>query len=245
MNPVINSIKLMPLLVCLYFFSCKNAEDPDSTTDPIKDTVAVVDTTIEVEGNIKKCIYTKLSEKYIYEVKNIQNCDSSDLACENTTIVIIRDKKTLMVVDSINMFSGNHFSDVFTKPDERSKSYFTKYNLDATNVDGDFCDFIVADFNFDNKEDFAIVFDSEGSAGVTYNFFVQGLDSKLSLNTFLTDTLRVFPVQFYPKTKRLKSEARSGTCWHFETIYQLKNTSDWRAVSSTIFDDFKGAKSTK
>ena len=100
-------------------------------------------------------------------------------------------------------------------------------------------------YYFDNKEDFAIVFDSEGSAGVTYNFFVQGLDSKLSLNTFLTDTLRVFPVQFYPKTKRLKSEARSGTCWHFETIYQLKNTSDWRVVSSTRFDDCKGAKSTK
>jgi hypothetical protein len=240
-----SSIKLLSILAFVSFFSCKNTEDSDSTNDPIKDSVVVVDSMLEEKGIIKQCIYTKLSEKYNYEIKNIQRCDSSDLDCENIAIVIIRDKKTLAVVDSVNTTLSWQFEDVFTKPEERSKSFFTKFNLDALIENGDFGDFIVADFNFDNKEDFAIIYDSGASSGATYNFFIQGSNYKMYLNTFLTDTLRVFPDQFYPKTKRLKSETRSGTCWHFETIYQLKNTSDWRVVSSTKFDDCKGQKSKK
>lgn len=94
-------------------------------------------------------------------------------------------------------------------------------------------DFIVADFNFDNLKDFAILYDYGGNGGPIYSYFFQNKDGK-----FTED--EKFPLNkgFFPKTmdktnKRLTIIRPQGCCKTNTTIFQLKDNK-WKIVSSVL-----------
>ena len=71
-----------------------------------------------------------------------------------------------------------------------SRSYINGYNKDGEAVDGMYGDLIIADFNFDGKEDFAIARDM----GFTefYDFYLQQ-NNNFEKNSFLSANLRGLP----------------------------------------------------
>lgn len=93
-------------------------------------------------------------------------------------------------------------------------------------------DFIIADFNFDNLEDFAILYDFGGNGGPLYSYYFQ--DKKD--DTFKTE--KQFPLNEGPFPKNIDRNNNTltisgprGCCKVSTTIFQLKDNK-WDVLSS-------------
>lgn len=91
--------------------------------------------------------------------------------------------------------------------------------------------FITADFNFDNLEDFAILYDSGGNGGPVYSFFIQNKKGKFEKFTDFPLNEGPFPKEINKKDKKLTISGPIGCCKIETTIFQLKNTK-WNIISS-------------
>lgn len=93
-------------------------------------------------------------------------------------------------------------------------------------------DFIIADFNFDNLEDFAILYDFGGSGGPVYSYYFQDKNdgSFKTEKTFLLNE-GPFPKIIDKKSKTLTISTTKGCCKTSTTIFQLKNNK-WDVISS-------------
>jgi hypothetical protein len=100
------------------------------------------------------------------------------------------------------------------------RSYSTGKNRNAIITDTDFGDIVVADFNFDSREDIAIRFDDE-NGGTYYRFYIQGKDRQFHLDSFLTDSMTLVPTYFNRTKKRLTTYQHAGAGFEGEQIYQL------------------------
>ncbi len=90
--------------------------------------------------------------------------------------------------------------------------------------------FIVADYNFDGLEDFAIVNYEGGNGGPRYTYFFQDVNNHFIKN-------KAFPLQdgFFPKkidnqNKTLTISGPVGCCKISTTVYQLKAKDQWATV---------------
>jgi hypothetical protein len=99
------------------------------------------------------------------------------------------------------------------------RSYSTGKNRIAAIIGTDFGDIVVADFNFDSREDIAIRFDDE-NGGTYYRFYIQGKDRQFQLDSFLTDSMSIVPTYFNRAKKRLTTYRLAGVR-DAENIYQL------------------------
>ena len=99
------------------------------------------------------------------------------------------------------------------------RSYSTGKNRNAIISDTDFGDIVVADFNFDSREDIAVRYDDENS-GTYYRFYIQGKDRQFQLDSFLTDSISIVPTYFNRTKKRLTTYRLAGVR-DAEDIYQL------------------------
>lgn len=93
-------------------------------------------------------------------------------------------------------------------------------------------DFIIADFNFDQLEDFAILYDSGGNGGPVYSYYFQDkndgtfkMDKEFPLNE------GAFPKIIDSNNKTLTTIAPLGCCKINTTIFQLKENK-WNILSS-------------
>ena len=82
------------------------------------------------------------------------------------------------------------------------RSYITGLNKNAKALKNDYGDFIVADFNFDGKEDFALKYNANyKSSGPLYAFYIQQADGSFKNNQFLTGKVGTFPAIIDSKQK--------------------------------------------
>lgn len=116
-------------------------------------------------------------------------------------------------------------------------SYSTGLNINKEIVDNYYGDVVVADFNFDHKEDLAIINDSGGNGGPLYSFFLQDADQKFKLNTFLRDSMAFFPSTIDPQKRTLTTYAHAGNCWLGEHIFVFnEKTGKWKTKSKRLID---------
>ncbi|OYU78845.1 MAG: hypothetical protein CFE23_16695 [Flavobacterium sp. BFFFF1] len=115
-----------------------------------------------------------------------------------------------------------------------TRSYTTHVNDDHNNADNQFEDFIVADFNFDGKEDFAVKRDSGGNGGSLYSYFIQNDNEKFELNDYLTNTMVYFPIIFNKKKLTLTTLVHANAYQRNRTIYKCDSKTTWKIVSEKL-----------
>lgn len=75
---------------------------------------------------------------------------------------------------------------------------------------GDSEDFIVADFNFDGREDFAIKNNVGGNRGALFSFYIQNQNGTYKLDQYLTDKVLFLP--------DLDKESKSLITWTYQQL---------------------------
>ena len=101
------------------------------------------------------------------------------------------------------------------------RSYITNKNVNVEVVDNDYGDLIVADFNFDGCDDFAIKREEGGNGGPLYNFYIQD-ENGFHLDDFLSNSVIFFPTYFDKNKKTLTTLVHANAYQLRETIYKLR-----------------------
>lgn len=141
--------------------------------------------------------------------------------------------KNKMAKDSFSLTS-NFFYSILEDPKE-VRSYTTKFNINKQVVDNIYGDIVVADFNFDKKDDIAILSDTGGTSGPLYSFYLQGENMKFKLDKFLTDSMAYFPDEI--KNNQLQTSVVGGVCYLGRHTYVFdKKKSSWVEKSHITID---------
>lgn len=173
----------------------------------------------------QRCTHTELSKTYNFQtqikrIKQEENADSCIIK------IIVSSKMTNKIVKTIQITSTFLLDDSSFVNCNKVRSYTTGVNGRMLIEDWDYGDLIVADFNFDNREDFAVKREVGGNGGPAYNYYIQNTDSTFVFNKFLSETLDCFPTYFNKNNKTLTLICRSTSVSDIETIYKfdtLKN----------------------
>ena len=158
------------------------------------------------------CNHTNLSGQFDIKVSavKINNTVTGSDSCLAT--IILLEKKSKKIIQKIKVGS-THFSENVFKDCSFVQSYQTKMNHAFDVVDNNYGDLIVADFNFDGKDDFAVIKDSGGNGGPLYDFYIQGKEKRFFRDEFLSDTMGCSRLilaknQKYSKLRFMQTPAR-------------------------------------
>ncbi len=235
---------LMGMLVLASCSSNSNENNDVSEKDQTaKDSLANQRYTLQTA----ECLHTDLSVDFNFQVRFwrctlIKNNEDSCYIKIN-----IINKNTKEIVDSISYmswdFAGTEFN-VCTYGDlnptgYRTTSYITGKDttgLGVGNLDLDHGDIVIADLNFDGREDIALLRDWGKGRGYCYNYYIQNNNQHFELDTFLTDSMRLFPRKINVKNKTLTTVVELGTCGYafIKHIYmQRTKENKWQEISRT------------
>lgn len=242
---------LIIVTVLLYSCSSKN-QNEKKLKSSIDFSAVVIDTSTydagfselgEASENIqynsilsRNCTYQNLSKNF--DIKALFNRYISIAETRDSFSVklILIDKTSKVSFDSIELYSYYYYQTVF-KDCKNVMSYITKFNIKKDIVDNNYGDIIVADFNFDNKEDIAVINDSGGNAGPLYSFFIQSKDRKFIKDAYLTESLEFFPSEINKNKKTLTTYVHAGVCGLGEHIYTFDvNKNCWKEESHHIIN---------
>lgn len=146
----------------------------------------------------------------------------------------LTDKGGSTILDSISVISTFYFSDFF-QDTANVISYSTNVNIAGKGLDNYYGDLIVADLNFDGKDDIAVINDSGGNGGAFYSYFIQNGRQKFLLDNFLTDSMVYFPTKINKVNKTLTTYVHAGACCMGEHIYHFHSVKNaWRQTSHKI-----------
>lgn len=173
----------------------------------------------EQKGNLINCEFNSISQNYTFSI-------SSGKTDQEEFIIDIENKKNQfhqLIKYRFNYLLDNNISCT-------SISYFKK---DIQIIEGveDFHDFIIADFNFDQLEDFAILFDSGGNGGPLFSYFIQNKNGQFLKQEKFPLQESCFPKEINEKDKVLKTVLVRGCCKLISTSYQL-NSGEWKIISN-------------
>ena len=230
--------KLVILFLTVLIGSCSNSKTSCEIDFNISQDSVVVDSIVVKERLFKYLSHThnfKLTFFEYYRDNWAQEPYWGDWFSEHYWKIIIYDKK-MNVVDSIHQPVHVLFSESIFEGTDFYRSYITGINQNKEVVDNYHGDFIVADFNFDSKNDFAIINDIGGNGGPFYSYYIQQNDNKFVLDTFLTDSMVYFPTKIDIKNRQLTTYIHAGVCWMGAHIYKLDKTNKWKEISNRIID---------
>jgi hypothetical protein len=166
------------------------------------------------------CIHTDLSPKFsiLNRSKRIkvkgQELDSCSIRVQ------IKDKRSNKILQELS-FSSFLFNDDDWANCRSVRSYITGKNVKKEAIDNEYGDIIVADFNFDSREDIALKCDAGGNAGPYYNFYIQKPDGRFYLDPYLTDSMMLFPARFNGVKKTITTLGHSGVGHVGENVYRF------------------------
>jgi exopolysaccharide biosynthesis predicted pyruvyltransferase EpsI len=111
------------------------------------------------------------------------------------------------------------------------RSYTTGKNKNKDVLDNDFGDIVIADFNFDKRDDFAVKNDEGGNGGPSYRYYTQTADKRFILNNYLTYNMVYFPSAFYPVTKSLVTIVHANAMGVNHNTFRLDTvTNKWKFI---------------
>jgi hypothetical protein len=112
------------------------------------------------------------------------------------------------------------------------RSYITKINnLLPSGDETDSGNFIVADFNFDGLEDFAVKSDPGGNGGPLYTYFMQNDDRKFYKSSYLSNVVQFFPTEINPKKKTLTTFLHANAYQKNRRIFKYnQKAKKWKMI---------------
>ena len=125
-----------------------------------------------------KCEQTNLSNQFDISIDFKRYSDTAELHDSCAVKILIRYKQTNAYFDSIFLTSLFYYGDTFANCDSSATSFTTGFNSNRQIADNYFGDVVVADFNFDNQDDIAIINDYGGNGGPLYSYFIQRNDKR-------------------------------------------------------------------
>jgi hypothetical protein len=152
--------------------------------------------------------------------------------------VLVKDKITKQTIQTVHITSNYLLGESSFVNCNNVRSYTTGINLNAEVVDNDFGDLIVADFNFDKKEDFAVKREEGGNGGPLYNYYIQTSPNKFKLDKFLSETMIFFPKEINKSNSTLTTLVHASAVSVCETIYKFDSaTNKWKEIGRRIIQD--------
>jgi hypothetical protein len=232
-------LMVRPFLIILtgLLGSCTTGQKPKDTPGSDTTVAVKIETSNKHNFNLpssRKCEQTRLSNQFDIEINLRRYSDTTEHHDSCFLKVLIKEKQTKAIVDSMFITSLFYFDDTFANCDS-VMSFTTKYNSTRQAVDNYFGDIVVADLNFDNKDDIAIINDYGGNGGTFYSYFMQGKDKKFTLDSFLTDSVTYFPSVIDKTKQRITTYVHAGACCVGEQIYKYdKSKKEWRLIKHRI-----------
>jgi len=134
------------------------------------------------------------------------------------------------MVQKISFNAGFLFEEAYQKCNT-VRSYITGRNQNKEVLDYDFGDLIVADLNFDGKEDLAVKYDSGGNGGPMYNFYMQDENGQFKIDNFLTDSVGSFPRFISFKSKTITTQIHANVYQEGKKSFRYDSASKkWKLV---------------
>ncbi|EJL76058.1 XAC2610-related protein [Chryseobacterium populi] len=137
--------------------------------------------------------------------------------------------------------NSKHFQDILYSPGIWSAvedsliinqiDYFSTYSSIHEGIES-YHDFIIADFNFDDLEDFAILYDIGGNSGPVYSYYFQSKKGDFNVNKDFPLNHGPFPKVINKKDKTLTIKNPLGCCKISTTVFQSKENNKWKTISS-------------
>ncbi len=226
-------IKIKYFVIVIFsflFFSCNKKTEPlkektiivsknpifKEKFEEIKENMIYIPDTLYYFIDSAECKHANLSynfdyvvSKKVFEVKT-SKLESSYKDYIYFIIIKIIDKKTLE--QQIIGFKSEYYYGSLFEDCEDVRSYETGYNLNRLVADNYFGDIVVADLNFDNKEDFAVLKNGGGNSGPPYNFYFQDSTGYFVKDTFLSEELGFFPLEINKENRTLTTYYNVGAC---------------------------------
>ena len=183
------------------------------------------------------CLHKNLSKEFNFKIILTKIKIPNEEIDNNSVKVIIINKKTNQKQE-INYGASFLFGKTFENC-ETVRSYSTNINKNAEIEDNDFGDLIIADFDFDNREDFAIKNDSGGNGGPTYNYYIQNENNKFILDKYLTKKMEFFPRKLNPKSKELVTYVHANAYQLNEQTFAYNSKSKkWKIKKQRFVEHF-------
>jgi hypothetical protein len=157
--------------------------------------------------NAQTCPHKNLSKIFDYEVTAVRTHKMLFDSAEVT--LTIRKKRNSRAHQVISFTANSLFDDVFNKCNN-ARSFITGFYENAEVADYDFGDIIIADLNFDGKEDIAIKYDSGGPGGPFYNFYLQDDNGRFYKSNYLTDHVGSFPQEIDSEHKTITTQIHAN-----------------------------------
>jgi hypothetical protein len=185
---------------------------------------------------IAECDHPNLSREFQIRTKLMRYVNKESQQDSSVVKVYLSDKATHELVDSMLVTSDFLLKEVFMNCGN-VMSYSTKFNTDMEVVDNYYGDIVIADLNFDDREDVVVTHDSGGNGGPFYSYFLQTDSRTFSLDRFLTDSMTYFPAKLNSHEKTLVTYVHAGTCGLGEHVYQLDpKTARWASKSHNVIN---------
>ena len=178
---------------------------------------------------IQTSIYKDISMKYDIrtELTKFKNGDGDSSKIKITFLDKMNGNTIYTIQENVN----DSFGQIFKQCDN-VRSYSTGKNEYDDAVDGNYGFLVVADLNFDNKEDFALMAASFNT-GPLYSFYTQNSEGKFVQDKFLNEQMMAFPSKINKYEKTLTQLVRAGCCELRETVYTFDAKSNiWKEVSN-------------
>jgi hypothetical protein len=177
----------------------------------------------------QKCVDKNLSNNFIFETEIDTKSQNELTSCR--ILVSVYDNKNNKKIQSLEINSEFILVTKSFKNCESNRSFITGKNQYREAEENDYGDIIVADFNFDNKEDFAIKREEGGNGGPLYKFYIQTENRKFVLDNFLSDTMMWFPFEMDKAEMTLATYVRSNSAEDEKIIYKYDvEKKEWKIL---------------
>lgn len=228
-------MKLLPiLLILLCICSCDMSESKHvckREKQPLQSKTSLQESNKNSFKDLTtECYFDQLSSQFNFRL--FVNYITEDSAVLTVTT---SNKHVDKIIDSIIINSEYIMLPPMNGDCKDVRSYSTGFNQNKEIVDNSPGDFIVADFNFDGLDDFAVAVNIGGNGGYIYAFYIQNKKGKFLIDTFLSDKMLRFPVLFDKKKRTLMTSVHANTYQNCETKFQLTN-GKWKVISSKLVD---------
>ena len=147
---------------------------------------------------------------------------------------IIIEKEEFNELQTIKYNTNDLFDETFANC-EFVRSYITGKNKDVEDTDNDYGDIVIADFNFDGKDDIALTNATGGNGGPLYNFYLQNNQGKFVLDNYLTDTMEFFPNEINKNKKTLVTLVHASAVDLCESTYKYNSVNrKWKEIKRRL-----------
>lgn len=179
----------------------------------------------------ERCSHAGLSNKYDFKRKIVRKELPNRLDSYLITITV-SSKSTKQVIQTVEVKS-NYLIGSYSAC-KNVRSYETGLNQNEEVIDNDYGDLVIADFNFDQKFDFAVKREEGTYTGPIYNYYIQQESGSFKIDTYLSETVLWFPSDFDAENKILKTSVPSAVGVHVATYKFNPLNGVWKLTNKTL-----------